>query len=134
MIDALNQGDIDHALSHFDPSVENHGRQVGRDGMRRVFEAQQQAFDRWHHEVVQTVVEGTTVVTRSILSGVHRGTLVEPMASLLFGGAVRGIEPSGRTVSIQAIHIWEVGEDGLIRAHWANRDDLGMRRQLLDEA
>ena len=55
------------------------------------------------------------------------------MASLLFNGALHGIEPAGRPVRIQAIHIWEVGEDGLISAHWANRDDLGMRDQLTEE-
>lgn len=130
MIDALNRGDIDAALAHFDPAVENHGRRVGLEGMRAVFEAQQVAFADWHHEVVQTVVEGTTVVTRSILSGIHRGTPAEPMVSLLFHGALRDLEPSQRPMRIQAIHIWELGSDGLIRAHWANRDDLGMRQQL----
>ncbi|HUR16117.1 MAG TPA: ester cyclase [Candidatus Limnocylindrales bacterium] len=130
MIDALNRGDIDAAIAYFDDAAENHGRRVGPEGMRAVFEAQRIAFDDWHHEVVQTLVDGTTVATRSILSGVHRGTLPEPMVSLLFNGALRGIVPTQRTVRIQAIHIWEVGSDGLIHAHWANRDDLGMRAQL----
>ena len=132
MIEALNDGDIGAALTHFDPDVHNHGQKVGHAGMRVVFEAQRVAFPDWHHEVVQTVAEGSTVVTRSFLSGTHHGTPVEPMGSLLFSGALRGIEPVGRPVRIQAIHIWEVGADGLIAAHWANRDDLGMRGQLTE--
>jgi predicted ester cyclase len=133
MVDALNRRDIEGAVGHFDPAVENHGRRVGLQGMRAVFEAQHAAFEDWHHEVVQTVVAGSTVVTRSELSGVHRAALPEPMASLLFQGALRGVEPSGRAVRIEAIHIWELGDDGLIKAHWANRDDLGMRDQLTGE-
>lgn len=83
---------------------------------------------------MQTVTEGATVVTRSILSGVHRATLDEPAASRLFHGALRGIEPRQRSVHIQAIHIWELGSDGLIVAHWACRDDLLMRQQLAEDA
>ena len=132
MIDALNRGDIDAAVAHFDPATENHGRPVGPDGMRAIFEAQRAAFDDWHHEVVQTIVEANNVVTRSNLSGIHRRVLAEPMASRLFHGALRNLKPAGRPMRIQAIHIWQLGDNGLIRAHWANRDDLGMRRQLAD--
>lgn len=130
MIDALNRGDIDAALDRFDPAVENHGRRVGLDGMRAIFEAQHKAFADWHHDVVQTITEGDIVVTRSILSGIHRGKVDEPMVSRLFHGALRGIEPAQRAVSFQAIHIWELGSDGLILAHWATRDDLGLRDQV----
>jgi hypothetical protein len=56
--------------------------------------------------------------------------LDEPMISLLFNGALRSIEPEGRSVRFQATHIFEVDDDGLILAHWANRDDLGLRAQL----
>ena len=127
---SINFGDIDAAVAHFDADVRNHGRKVGHAGMRAVFEAHRAVFPDWHHEIAQTVTEGSTVATRSFLSGTHRGTLDEPMITLLFNGALRGIEPQGRSMRIQATHIFEVGHDGLIVAHWANRDDLGMRSQL----
>ena len=128
MLAALNAGDLDAAVAAFALDAENHGRRVGHDGMRAVFEAQRLAFPDWHHEVVQTVVEGSVVVTRSMLSGTHTGRLAGPMASRLFGGALEGLEPEGRRVEIQAIHVWEVEGDRIVR-HWATRDDLGMRRQ-----
>jgi predicted ester cyclase len=130
---SINLGDIDAAVAHFDIDVHNHGRKVGHAGMRAVFEAHRLVFPDWHHEIAQTVTEGTTVATRSFLSGTHRGTVGEPMLSLLFNGALRGIEPEGRSMQIQATHIFEVGDDGLIVAHWANRDDLGMRSQLSED-
>lgn len=132
LVGALDAGDIEGAVGHFAEDVRNHGRTVGRPGMRAVFEAQRLAFPDWHHEVVQMIAKDTVVVTRSMLSGTHRARLAEPMASLLFNGALRDLEPAGRFMRIQAIHIWEVGDDQLITAHWANRDDIGMRHQLSD--
>lgn len=132
MIAALNAADIDATVAHFDPEVLNHGRRVGREGMRAIFDAQRLVFPDWHHALAQTIVEGSTVVTRSFLSGTHSGTLAEPMNSFMFNGALKGIEPEGRSVRIQITHIWEVSEHDLITVHWANRDDLGMRRQLTE--
>ena len=132
MVDALNAGDIELTLAHFAEDVRNHGTKVGRAGMRAVFDAQRRAFPDWHHEVLQTIARPATVVTRSMLTGTHRGGLDEPMASRLFNGALRGVEPTGRVVRIQAIHIWEFSDDDLIVSHWANRDDLGMRQQLTE--
>jgi predicted ester cyclase len=130
---SINIGDIDAAVAHFDADVYNHGRKVGHAGMRAVFEAHRVVFPDWHHEIAQTVTEGSSVATRSFLSGTHRGTLEEPMISLLFNGALQGVEPEGRSMRIQATHIFEIGNDNLIVAHWANRDDLGMRSQLTED-
>ena len=129
MLASLNAGDLEAAVAAFAPDVENHGRRVGHAGMRAVFEAQRTAFPDWHHEVVQTVVEGSTVVTRSRLTGTHTASLGEPMASLLFGGALAGVEPAGRRVKFAAIHVWEVEGEHIAR-HWATRDDLLLRRQI----
>ena len=132
MLASLNAGDVDAAAAAFSTDVENHGRRVGRQGMLAVFGAQRVVFPDWHHEVEQTVVEGNTVVTRSVLSGTHLGSLSGPMASLLFGGALDGIEPAGRRVTFSAIHVWEVEGDQIVR-HWATRDDLLLRRQAAGE-
>lgn len=40
-----------------------------------------------------------------------------------------GIEPCGRTVEIDEIHIWRI-EDGRLREHWGLRDELGALRQM----
>ena len=44
-------------------------------------------------------------------------------------GEFLGRAPTGRSVSVQQIHIFRI-EDGLIAEHWACRDDVGMLRQL----
>jgi predicted ester cyclase len=41
-----------------------------------------------------------------------------------------GIPPSGRAATWTFIHLWRVA-DGVIVEHWACRDDMGMREQLL---
>jgi hypothetical protein len=40
-----------------------------------------------------------------------------------------GVQPTGRTFEVQHIHMYRV-LDGKIAEHFANRDDVGMMRQL----
>ncbi|HXW91261.1 MAG TPA: ester cyclase [Terriglobales bacterium] len=45
------------------------------------------------------------------------------------GGMLVGVQPTGRTFEVQHIHMYRV-LDGKIAEHFANRDDIGMMRQL----
>ena len=58
-------------------------------------------------------------------SGTHRGTSGFPVD----GGMLVGVQPTGRTFEVQHIHMYRVVNGG-IAEHFANRDDVGMMRQL----
>jgi len=45
------------------------------------------------------------------------------------GGMLVGVQPTGNTFEVQHIHMYRV-LDGKIAEHFANRDDVGMMRQL----
>ena len=45
------------------------------------------------------------------------------------GGMLVGVNPTGRTFEVQHIHMYRV-LGGKIAEHFANRDDVGMMRQL----
>lgn len=129
LVAALNAHDVDRAVGLFGPTCHNHGVPATPETMRAVFRAQRQAIPDLHQEIVDLYRDRSTVVTRSILSGSHAGVVPPPFTDLLFNGALAGLEPRGGRFRIQVIHIWETA-DGAITGHWANRDDLGMRRQL----
>jgi predicted ester cyclase len=74
---------------------------------------------------LNSVAEGECVVVRCAYSGTHRGTSRFPVD----GGMLVGVQPTGRTFEIQHIHMYRV-LDGKIAEHFANRDDVGMMRQL----
>ena len=131
LVAALNDHDLDRAVSFFASTPHNHGRPTTPEGMRALFAAQRAAIPDFHHEVEAQFIAGNVVTTRSMLSGTHVGTVPEPFTTRMFNGALAGIEPTGRRFRIQAIHIWDTA-DGLIAGHWACRDDLGMRAQVSD--
>ena len=123
--DAFNRGDLDSAASCFSEDCQNHGRQVGRAGVRKVLREIKTNFPDARLTTLNSVAEGEWVVVRCTYSGTHRGTSHFPVD----GGMLVGVQPTGRAFEVQHIHMYRVRE-GKIAEHFANRDDVGMMRQL----
>ena len=74
------------------------------------------AFSDIRYEAHDIVSDGDKVALRVTMHGRHTGSLM-------------GQPPTGRSFSADHIHLFRVA-DGRIAEHWAQRDDLGMMRQL----
>ena len=123
--EAFNRGDLDAAARCFTGDCRNHGQQVGRTGVRTVLGEIKTNFPDARLTILNSVVEGEWVVLRYSYSGTHRGTSRLPVD----GGMLVGVQPTGRSFEVQHIHMYRV-VDGKIAEHFANRDDVGMMRQL----
>ena len=123
--EAFNRGDLDAAASYFAEDCRNHGRQVGRAGVRKVLGEIKTNFPDARLTILNSVAEGEWVVLRCTYSGTHRGMSRLPVD----GGMLVGVQPTGRSFEVQHIHMYRV-VDGKIAEHFANRDDVGMMRQL----
>jgi steroid delta-isomerase-like uncharacterized protein len=123
--EAFNRGDMDAAAEHFAEDCRNHGRQVGRAGVRAVLKDIQTTFPDVRQTVLNSVAEGEWVVVRCSFAGTHRGVGRIPVN----GGMLVGVPPTGRHFEVQHIHMYRL-KDGKIVDHYANRDDLGMMQQL----
>ena len=123
--EAFNCGDLDAAASCFSVDCRNHGRQVGRTGVRKVLGEIKTNFPDARLKTLNSVAEGEWVVVRCTYSGTHRGMSSFPVD----GGMLVGVQPTGRTFEVQHMHMYRV-VDGKIAEHFANRDDVGMMRQL----
>ena len=121
----LNRGDVKTALQNYAEDTKNHGRPVGREGLRRVLEDIYTTFPDWRMEAVETIAVGDSVVVRCMVSGTHKGIGRLPIN----GAMLIGVEPTGKRFEVQHIH-WYTLKDGKIVDHRANRDDIGMMRQL----
>jgi predicted ester cyclase len=121
----LNRGDLQGAILDYAEDAKNHGRPVGRDGLRLVLEDIYTTFPDWRMEIVEIVAAGDAVVVRSMVSGTHRGVGKRAVN----GGMLVGVEPTQKRFEVQHIH-WYRLRDGKIVEHRANRDDLSMMRQL----
>ena len=123
--DAVNRGDMTAAAAYFAEDTRNHGRPVGRVGVLAVLSDIQTTFPDVQFRVMEIVAEGEWVVMRGIFSGTHQGIGRLPVN----GGMLVGVPPTGRHFEVQHLHMLQV-RGGKIVEHFANRDDLGMAKQL----
>ena len=74
------------------------------------------AFPDFEASIESVIVEGDMVVTRTREAGTHEGEFA-------------GIEPTGKSVEVQAINIYRI-EDDQIAEMWIQVDMMGMLQQL----
>jgi predicted ester cyclase len=84
------------------------------------------AFEGLRYDIHHAVADGSLVVVDSAMNGRH-------VAPIAFYGVDASIDtvfpPTGKTFTQTQTHWFRI-DDGQIIEHWANRDDLGMSRQL----
>jgi len=84
------------------------------------------AFAGLHYDIHHAVADGDLVVVNSTMNGRH----VAPWTVYDADGAVDTVfPPTGRSFAMTQSHWFRI-QEGRIIEHWANRDDLGMGRQL----
>jgi predicted ester cyclase len=83
-------------------------------------------FAGLRYDIHEAVADGDLVAVNATMSGRH----VAPWAVYTDDGAVETVfPPTGKTFAVTQSHWFRI-EDGTIIEHRANRDDLGMARQL----
>jgi predicted ester cyclase len=110
----------------FDDRVTNHGLPVTRDEIRAVLEDICTTFPDVTLEPIHIVAEGEWVAMRCYFSGTHDGVGQHPF---VHEGLLTGVPATGKSIKVQHIHMFRL-RGGRIVEHWANRDDVGMMRQL----
>jgi len=70
--------------------------------------------------VEDVIAEGDKVVARWVVRGTHKGEFMGPTGS---------IPPTGKQVTVLAIHIFRIA-DGKFIERWPERDRLGLLQQL----
>ena len=121
-----NRRDAAAAVLFYSEDVANHGRVVGRAGMRQVFETLYRVFPDFRYRMLEATAEEDRVVCKLEMTGTHRG---EPLLTEAFSGMLNGVAPTGRSVKVLQFHSFRIGA-GLIAEHAAVRDDMGMMLQL----
>ena len=121
-----NRQDADAAASFYTEDASNHLRTVGRAGMKAVFETLYRVFPDFHYQIEDSTAEGDRVVCKVTMTGTHRG---QPAVREAFSGMLNDVAPTGKAVRVLQFHSFRL-RDGLIAAHAAVRDDMGMVLQL----
>lgn len=91
---------------------------LGRDSFKQFLGMYLQAFPDLHFEIEGDIVaEGDYVAWRDVVTGTHQAEFM-------------GIPATGKQIRIVGVHIAQVDETGMAKAHWGGVDDLGMLVQL----
>ena len=101
--------------------ITNFGRTMSRDDLGRIFDALLETFPDWEFTVDHIIEEGDWVATFGIVRGTYRAARFPPFAD---------IEPRGQRIEWRHMHWFRV-EAGCIVEHFAVRDDLAVRAQLM---
>lgn len=124
--EGINRQHAVAAAAFYTLDAKNHGHTVGREGMRKVFEALFTAFPDFHYRIEEATADGDRVVLKVTMTGTHRG---EPTLPEIFNGMLKGVAATGKRVTVLQFHSFRI-RDGMITEHAAVRDDLGMVLQL----
>ena len=124
--EGINRHDAAAAAAFYADDAKNHGRTVGREGMRKVFESLFAVLPDFHYRIEETAAEGDRVTCKVTMTGTHLG---QPILPEVFSGMLKGVAPTGKQVSVLHFHSFRI-RDGRICEHAAVRDDLGMALQL----
>lgn len=104
----------------FHPAFINHeagpNTPPGPAGLKMTVEWLHRSFSDLHYVIEDVIVDGDKVVVRVTATGRHTGEFM-------------GFPPTGKTFSVEQIHIYRAVE-GKIIEHWSSRDDLGQGMQL----
>jgi len=101
-------------------------RVPGPDGFWSTARWLRAAFAGLHYDIHHAVAHGDLVAVDSTMNGTHAA----PWVVYTDAGDIETVfPPTGRPFSGTQSH-WFLLEQGRIREHWANRDDLGMAKQL----
>jgi lactoylglutathione lyase len=93
----------------------------GREGLRTILRTIDVDLGPVSLESHHLIGEGDLVAQHVTLHGTHRASTMPLLGD---------IPVSGRAASWSFIHIWRVS-GGMLVEHWACRDDMGLREQLL---
>ncbi len=122
-LEAFNRRDVAAATEVVAEDLVNHcavPEAQGRAGLFVIWDKLWTAFPDLAWSCEDLIAEDDRVVCRVRMRGVNSGAL---------RFALMPLPPTGRTFDGEAIHIFRVA-DGKIVEHWAQRDEVGMLRQL----
>ncbi|MGA7923403.1 MAG: ester cyclase [Thermoplasmata archaeon] len=114
----LSAGDVEGAANLWASVSSNHGRETDPKGISRIYESLRALQEK--HTLHEMIAERDWVAVRTTCTGAHTESPVVPVN----GGMFVGLKPTGRSYTIQHIHLFRI-VDGKVTEHWANRDDLG---------
>ena len=121
LYDLINAGDIDGfgelIAEDFVEHENTPGLEPTREGVKQLFHMYRAAFPDLRMEAQDIIVGGEKAVARVRATGTQQGEFM-------------GMPGSGKSIDVELIDIFLLGDDGLVHEHWGLFDSLAMMQQL----
>ncbi|MFL5789961.1 MAG: ester cyclase [Actinomycetota bacterium] len=118
---AMNDKDLDGVLSMMDDSVVDHQlppeMPSGKEGAKAFFNMMFGSAPDMRFEILDTVVSGNRIATRSRVTGTQTGEFMQMPAT-------------GKPFDVEGIDIVQVNEEGKVTEHWGIFDFMKMMQQV----
>jgi predicted ester cyclase len=119
LLDAVDSGDESALPDIVHPSHRDHGGQVENTGLEGVRDTL-----RWLHDTF-----GDMTNTLEDLIATDDRVVARVRFHATPKAALNGMEPNGRPIDVEHIHIWRIA-DGKLAEHWMVRDDVTAMQQI----
>lgn len=116
-----NKGGSEAADRYWSDPVLNFSAELPRARLGKLFDELLGAFPDWHFTIDRIVAADDWAACAATMRGTYQAATIELIAD---------VKPTGQAVEWRHTHWFRI-TDGRIAEHFAHRDDLGLRRQVL---
>ena len=115
-IEAYNKRNLDLIDDFVAPDYVDHTNQVGREGLKQLFNMGLKAFPDWHETIEDIIAEGDKVWVRLAYTGTHKGEFL-------------GLAPTGKKITAKDVDIYRI-VDGKLAEYWSVTDNVNILKQI----
>ena len=115
-IEAYNKRNLDLLDDLVAPDYFDHTHQVGREGLKQLFNIGFKAFPDWHETIEDIIAEGDKVWVRLSYTGTHTGEW-------------HGLAPTGNKITAMVVDIYRI-VNGKFVEYWNVSDSLDLLKQI----
>ena len=115
-IDAYNARKLDLIDDFVSPHYIDHGKNIGREGLKQLIAMGINAFPDWYETVEDIIAEGDKVWVLLKYTGTHKGEFM-------------GLSPTEKKITSKAVDIYRI-VDGKLAEYWNVTDNLNIFKQV----
>jgi len=115
-IEAYNKRNLDLVDDLVAPDYVDHTNQVGREGLKQLFDMGFKGFPDWHETIEDIIAEGDKVWVRLAYTGTHKGEFL-------------GLAPTGKKITAKDVDIYRI-VNGKLAEYWSVTDNVNILKQI----
>jgi len=115
-IESYNERKLDLIDEFVSPDYIDHGKKIGREGLKQLIAIGVKAFPDWYETVEDIIAEGDKVWVRLSYTGTNKAEFM-------------GLDPTGKKIKSSAVDIYRI-VNGKLAEYWNVTDNINIFKQI----